>query len=106
MPKSDRLLAHNYPHVLSTDISDFYPRVYHHRVENALSHATKNRAAVSRCKKLLSLLAVGGVSYGLPIGGNAARLLAELVLNRTDRLLSPDFRFRCGTVPPGPVAAP
>ena len=80
-------LAHNYPHVLSTDISDFYPRVYHHRVENALSHATKNRAAVSRCKKLLSLLAVGGVSYGLPIGGNAARLLAELVLNRTDRLL-------------------
>src|SRR5208283_2325363 len=29
----------------------------------------------------------GGVSYGLPVGGPAARLLSELLLNRTDRLL-------------------
>ena len=29
-----------------------------------------------------------GVSYGLPVGGPAARLLSELLLNRVDRLLS------------------
>jgi hypothetical protein len=29
----------------------------------------------------------GGVSYGLPVGGPAARLLSELLLNRVDRLL-------------------
>lgn len=29
----------------------------------------------------------GGPSHGLPIGGNAARLLAELLLDRIDRLL-------------------
>ena len=79
-------LAHNYPHVLSTDISDFYPRAIITALRT-LSAMRPRTGPPSRCKKLLSLLAVGGVSYGLPIGGNAARLLAELVLNRTDRLL-------------------
>lgn len=81
-------LAKEYEYVLSTDISDFYPRVYHHRIENALGRATSNKEAALRTKTLLSKLSVGGVSYGLPIGGNAARLLAELLLNRTDRLLT------------------
>lgn len=73
--------------VLSTDISDFYARVYHHRLENALRQATRNHDAVKRIMTVLSKLAPGGVSYGLPVGGHAARLLAELLLNRVDRLL-------------------
>lgn len=73
--------------VVSTDISDFYPRLYHHRIHNAVDAATANKQAVRRIGILLSALAEGGVSYGLPIGGNAARLLAESVLDRTDRLL-------------------
>lgn len=72
--------------VLSTDITDFYPRVYHHRLENALQQATANKEAVRRILFLLSKIA-SDTSYGLPVGGNAARLLAELVLNRVDRLL-------------------
>jgi hypothetical protein len=72
--------------VLTTDISDFYPRVYHHRLQNALTLTTTNTEAVKRICILLSKLAEG-TSYGLPIGGNAARLLAELLLNRVDRLL-------------------
>jgi hypothetical protein len=75
-------------HVISTDISDFYSRVYHHRLENALHQATKNTEVVRRINKLISKIAPGGVSYGLPVGGHAARILAELVLNRSDRLLS------------------
>jgi hypothetical protein len=72
--------------IVSTDISDFYPRVYHHRLENALSQATKENEVVRRIMEILKRLS-GGTSYGLPVGGNAARLLAELLLNRTDRLL-------------------
>ncbi len=73
-------------YVLATDISDFYPRIYHHRLDNALRLASSNREAVRRIVQLLFKLS-DGVSYGLPIGGNAARLLAELLLNRVDRLL-------------------
>lgn len=73
-------------HVLFTDISDFYSRVYHHRLENALLAAARNNAAVSRVKALLIRLS-GHSSYGLPVGGNAARILAELLLTRTDKLL-------------------
>lgn len=73
-------------YVLSTDISDFYGRIYHHRLENALKLATKSQAVVGRIMVLLFKLS-SGTSYGLPIGGNASRLLAELLLNRSDRLL-------------------
>lgn len=73
--------------VLSTDIANFYPRVYHHRIRNALNGATDNRVAVGRILDILQRLDAGGVSYGLPIGGNAARILAEALLDRTDRLL-------------------
>lgn len=73
-------------YVLATDISDFYPRVYHHRLENALALATKNKEAVRRIMVLLFKLSES-TSYGLPIGGNASRLLADLLLNRVDRLL-------------------
>jgi hypothetical protein len=73
-------------YVLATDISDFYPRVYHHRLENAVMLATSNKDAARRILVLLLKLSEG-TSYGLPIGGNAARLLAEILLNRVDRLL-------------------
>jgi hypothetical protein len=78
--------AQGYEVIVSTDISDFYPRVYHHRLENALTQATTNTEVVRRIKAILSALSLG-TSYGLPVGGHAARLLAEVLLNRTDRLL-------------------
>lgn len=73
--------------ILTSDISDFYPRIYHHRLENALNDAAPNTEVVRRIMAILSKLAPGEVSFGLPVGGHAARLLAELLLNRTDRLL-------------------
>jgi hypothetical protein len=73
--------------VVSTDISDFYPRIYHHRLENALRQATKRSEAVTRIMEILKRLSIGGTSYGLPVGGQASRMLAELLLNRTDRML-------------------
>lgn len=79
-------LAKSKPVVLKCDISNFYPSVYHHRVENALRKATTNTESVKRIVKLLSKISKG-VSYGLPVGGPAARILSELLLNRIDRLL-------------------
>ncbi len=78
--------ARDAAYVLATDISDFYPRIYHHRLDNALMLATSNKEAAHRIMVLLLKLSED-TSYGLPIGGNAARLLAELLLNRVDRLL-------------------
>lgn len=73
--------------VAVVDISEFYARIYHHRLENVL-------AAVCRCegtivKEIDWILRKlnGGNSFGLPVGGPAARILAEAVLIRTDQLL-------------------
>jgi Reverse transcriptase (RNA-dependent DNA polymerase) len=73
-------------YVLRCDISDFYPRIYHHRLENALKKATGNAEIVRRIMLILTAVS-DGVSYGLPVGGPAARILSELLLNRIDRLL-------------------
>lgn len=72
--------------VLQTDISDFYARVYHHRLDNALRAATANQDAAKRIAALLFTLS-NRTSYGLPVGGNASRIFAETLLDRTDRLL-------------------
>lgn len=72
--------------VLTCDISDFYSRIYHHRLENALKKASKDTETIRRVMELLTRLS-DNASYGLPIGGSAARLLSELLINRVDRLL-------------------
>ena len=72
--------------VVICDISDFYTRIYHHRLENALGRCVKNIEAVRRIMILLQKFS-GLVSYGLPVGGPGARLLAELFLDTNDRIL-------------------
>lgn len=74
--------------VVVSDISDFYPRIYHHRLENALGEATADRNTVAQIMFLLKKITKHNVSYGLPVGGPAARLLSELLLNRVDHLLT------------------
>lgn len=78
--------ANNYPYILRCDISDFYPRIYHHRLENALKKSTNNGVVIKRIMTILQAIS-DNVSYGLPVGGAAARILSELLLNRVDRLL-------------------
>ncbi len=82
-----------YPYVLVCDISDFYSRIYHHRVENALKWLNTKPETVKRILDILQVFS-GTVSYGLPVGGPASRLLAELALNSVDKLLrGEDIRF-------------
>ena len=79
-------LSHEARYVVVCDISDFYQRLGHHRLENALGQLPGLEDARSRIMTILSYFS-GNRSYGLPVGGPAARLLSELVLNQVDRLL-------------------
>ena len=74
-------------HVVTCDIADFYSRVYHHRLENALRAVDGANDIPWRITSLLANFS-GNTSYSLPVGGPAARILAELLLNRVDRLLT------------------
>lgn len=80
-------LAKTHSWVLVCDIADFYSRIYHHRLENALLQLSAG--GHERIMRMLQRFS-NNASYGLPVGGPAARILAELLLNRTDRLLASD----------------
>lgn len=81
-----------------TDIADFYPRVYHHRLVNALEAAAAfvekdHKETIRVLEKMLARFSEG-TSYGIPIGPPASRVLAEAVLIDIDRtLLSYDIDF-------------
>ena len=82
-----------FAYVVRFDISDFYNRIYHHRLENALLKCNVDIDVKKRIMTLLQDMS-GNVSYGLPVGGNAARILAEILLNSLDQMmLSKRFTF-------------
>ncbi len=82
-----RTKASNAAYVIKFDISDFYTRIYHHRLENALSRSTRNTTSVKRIMTILNSISKNA-SYGLPVGGNAARILAEALLNSFDQIIN------------------
>lgn len=83
----------SFKYVLQTDISNFYPRINHHKLENELKRIDPISDTPWRIIKLLSVFS-GTISYGLPVGGPASRLLAELALNQTDlHLKSRRYQF-------------
>lgn len=73
-------------HVVVCDIADFYTRIYHHRLENALDRLDPGKNISSKIKGLVQYFS-GTNSYGLPVGGAASRMLSELVLDSVDRIL-------------------
>lgn len=84
----------DYQFVVICDIADFYSRVYHHPLENALERLPVTDGTPKKIKKIIQKFS-NTKSYGLPIGGEAARILAELVLNNTDKLLiSQGIKFK------------
>lgn len=88
-----RTLAKAHPYVVSLDIADFYARIYHHKLENALSRSDPGKNVTRQVMRLLGTFS-NGTSYGLPVGGPAARILAEAVLNNVDHLLVADADMR------------
>ncbi|HTI66671.1 MAG TPA: RNA-directed DNA polymerase [Caulobacteraceae bacterium] len=92
---------------VATDISDFYQRIYFHRIENVLQDAGCPKGPAELIKKVIRTTRARQ-SYGLPVGSTASRLLAECLLNDTDVFLCnmgveftryvDDFRI---AIPPG-----
>ena len=96
--------AANCKYVIVADIADFYNRLYLHPLENALSACKAQPDHVRVLKKLLSGWNFT-ISYGVPVGPAASRLLAELAIDDVDRALqseavsfcrySDDYRIFC-----------
>jgi hypothetical protein len=91
----DRLSAEPGLYVGVTDIADFYPRIYQHRLVNALQAAcgSTKHDQIRVLEKMLARVS-GGASYGIPVGPAASRVLGEAVLIDVDStLLSNDVDF-------------
>ena len=74
-----------YSYALVTDISDFYHRIRTSAISNLLSQTGIEDSLRDVLIRVLELFEVD--RYGLPVGGPASRLLAELVLTQIDDLL-------------------
>ena len=72
--------------IIVTDISDFYARINFHRLENLLDEAVPNHGAARYIKKAIQKIRIKQ-SFGLPVGGSASRILAELALSDIDKTL-------------------
>lgn len=72
--------------VLETDISDFYGRIYFHRIEHVLDDI---EAKISARRIIENVIKSSRArqSYGLPVGGAASRIIAEGVLIDIDTML-------------------
>ncbi len=75
-----------YKTVLSCDISNFYHRISHHNLENAMDRLGIGNDVPDKIHKIIQKFSET-VSCGLPIGGPASRILAELALNNVDQFL-------------------
>ncbi len=72
--------------MVKCDIASFYDRLNLHRLQSALEDMKVEKNVVSLIDQLL-LHWAGRNSYGLPVGGNASRILAEALLAPTDSWL-------------------
>lgn len=74
--------------VVQTDISSFYEHISHHRIENSVEDLFPNDATVAaQIDRFLSRFAAGR-SFGLPVGAQCSRILAELILSLVDQQLT------------------
>ena len=73
--------------MVSCDISNFYDRLNLHRLESILTSLPEtNKKVVKQINELL-LFWSNRDSYGLPVGSNASRILAEAALIEVDNYL-------------------
>jgi hypothetical protein len=73
--------------VIQTDISSFYDHVSHHRLENFVRDLLPSSNYATQINTLLAQISQGR-SFGLPVGGQFARILAEVLLGAIDRTLT------------------
>jgi len=96
---------HGSSYVVIADIADFFPRLYTHRIDNALDSALGIGHMHAKALKDLIAHWAGSYSYGIPVGSAASRLIAETTISDIDEILlsedvnyvrySDDFRIFC-----------
>lgn len=82
-------ISGNFDYIINTDIADFFPRIYHHPLENALTKAIGYGAHLKLFKKLIKHWTYS-ISSGIPVGPSATRLFAELAIVDIDQALQND----------------
>ncbi|WP_343596556.1 RNA-directed DNA polymerase [Pseudomonas sp.] len=75
--------------VVQTDISSFYEHISHHYLENLIDDLFPDKKVGNQVTALLSKFSAGR-SFGLPVGGQCSRILAELFLNSVDHRMTQD----------------
>jgi len=74
--------------VVQTDISGFYEHISHHHVQNFINDVFPDDGRIAaQVVALLSKFSAGR-SFGLPVGGQGSRVLAELFLSYVDRRMT------------------
>lgn len=83
-----------YKVIVECDISNFYDRLNLHRLNSTLLSIDSIDVKISELIDELLLFWANRDSYGLPVGSNASRILAEAFLIEIDNyLLSNDIKF-------------
>jgi hypothetical protein len=72
--------------LVACDIANFYDRLNLHRLESVLLSIGADKTRVSQLNQLL-LFWANRDSYGLPVGSNASRILAEAALIEVDNYM-------------------
>lgn len=70
--------------VVQTDISSFYEHLSHHHIENFIADLGNDGRVVAKQVNALLAKFSAGRSFGLPVGGQGSRVLAELFLRYVD----------------------
>lgn len=74
--------------VVQTDITSFYEHIYHHRIKSLIEDVFPETPYLAlQVDRFLGKLAAGR-SFGLPVGGQCSRVLAELLMSEVDRSLA------------------
>ena len=73
--------------MISCDISNFYDRLNLHRLENNLLSIKSTDGKIVKLINDILLFWSERDSYGLPVGSNASRILAEAALIEVDEFL-------------------
>lgn len=79
------LLAEKYPYVLSTDIADFYNKIYLHRLQNAIQLAIDTPTGISKRIEYFLTALNTKASQGIPVGPAASIIMAEATLIDADQ---------------------
>jgi hypothetical protein len=79
-------LVDEYEYIVTCDVADCYSRISHHKLENCLKLIDAERTVQKSILNYVGFL-TDKRSSGLPIGGPASRILAELSLNNVDQYL-------------------